>query len=357
MALAPERERVPDLLKGVGVVLMILVHLVELFGTDALRTTPAGHVAMFLGGPPAAPTFLMVMGYFVARRPTTSARMLSRGLRLVAGGLLLNLALNANVLRSIHAGRFHLDPLAYVFGADILPLAGLSLMLIAILRPLLRGSVLAWSATALAVSALPWLVPAGVPPPSPSSADYVAAFVHSRATWSYFPLIPWFAYLAIGHALGLLRQRPMPASAPSVARGLGTAAVVGLTLSIGWASSITSALPRYYHHSTLFALWTVAFVLAWWMAATAVDRHFGQSRAIRTLALLGRRITVAYVVQWVIIGNVATVLFHTQTAGQVAFWFLAVLAVTTAVVALWDRWRASTHRRAGAGGGPSPAAA
>jgi hypothetical protein len=341
MTEARGREHTADLLKGVGVVLMIQVHLVELFATEALQQTLGGRIAMFLGGPPAAPVFMAVMGYFLARTRHGFVQLLKRGVGLILGGLALNLAMNANLLFGIASGKFQLDPYAYVFGADILPLAGMSVIVIALLRPLLRSSIVGWTVVALVSSAIGALS-SQVSQAAPPSFRYVLAFVLSDAWWSYFPLFPWLAYPVAGYAFCLLRGTPLAARIGARdPKWLVILYLVALAVSMPYVLPITSHLPSYYHHGVGFAAWTLCFLAGWALVGAVLERRFGGSRVLAAFELLGRRITLSYVVQWLVIGNIATELYRTQTAGQVAAWFPAVLATTFLVVSLWDRYERS----------------
>jgi len=53
-----------DIAKGIAVVLMIQVHLTELFAIPEWYEGVAGKLSLFLGGPPAAPVFMFLMGFF-----------------------------------------------------------------------------------------------------------------------------------------------------------------------------------------------------------------------------------------------------------------------------------------------------
>ncbi|MEI7897648.1 MAG: heparan-alpha-glucosaminide N-acetyltransferase domain-containing protein [bacterium] len=54
-----------DLLKGIAVLFMIQVHIMEQFASPDTCNSLIGKISMFLGGPPCAPVFLAVMGYFL----------------------------------------------------------------------------------------------------------------------------------------------------------------------------------------------------------------------------------------------------------------------------------------------------
>jgi hypothetical protein len=56
------------------VALMIQVHLMELFAQPAVLASWVGKVSLFLGGPPAAPVFMLIMGYYAAASTRSTGR-------------------------------------------------------------------------------------------------------------------------------------------------------------------------------------------------------------------------------------------------------------------------------------------
>ena len=100
MQMAMDRQRIqtPDLLKGLAVIHMVQVHIMELFVKEDIAAGTAGVVSFFLGGVPAAPVFMIVMGYFLAFRQKGPSQMMLRGLKLFMAGMLLNIGLNAHLI-------------------------------------------------------------------------------------------------------------------------------------------------------------------------------------------------------------------------------------------------------------------
>lgn len=328
------RNPTADLLKGVAVVLMIQVHLMEQFATLDLSQSTIGKVALFLGGPPAAPVFLAVMDFFLARSRKTLLQHIRRGLLLILGGITLNLGLNANLLYSIGQGRSQLDPLAFVFGADILPLAGLSVIVIALLRKVLESNVPSYFVASLIIAFVtPLLASLSTNP----SLIYIVPFLWGNQWWSYFPLFPWLAYSLVGVALGTsprvhhVFESLSPRERTLVSLVLGSALLIASPFAAG---SITD-LPRYYHHDALIFLWISGFLALWLFAFSKLESALRNSAFCRYLKWLGRNVTSAYVFQWLIIGNLATELYRTQSLAQVLVWFVTVLVAASLLVLLF----------------------
>ena len=128
-----ERDITADLLKGWAVVFMIQVHIVELFALQEIYESTLGSLLLFIGGPPAAPVFMAVMGYYIAKGNKSTLANIVRGAKLIGLGFILNVALNAHLLIKIYSGTIVINPGPYLFGADILILAGLSIIILTLL--------------------------------------------------------------------------------------------------------------------------------------------------------------------------------------------------------------------------------
>lgn len=332
-ARSPARNRNADLLKGTAVLLMIQVHLMEQFATPDLFRSVIGKISLLLGGPPAAPVFLAVMGYFVARSTKTPLQHLRRGILLILGGIALNIGLNANLLYSISQGRFSLDPLAFILGADILPLAGLSIIAITFIRPLAKNSVGAWLTLSILVASIAPFIPVlGTPD---NFFYYLNPFLWGDYWWSYFPLFPWLAYSLVGVAFACFDRT----SVESISRRQQLIALSILGALILFTSPFAipriTDLPQYYHHGVLLYLWNAGFLLVWTSGASLFTKRFERAAVTRYFQWLGRRVTSAYVFQWLIIGNIATELHQMQNLPQLAMWFVIVTATTTLLVFLF----------------------
>ena len=279
------------------------------------------------------------MGYFLARSNRTTARLFLRGVFLISGGILLNIGLNANLFYSILIGRLSVDPFPYIFGADILPLAGLSTICIALVRPVFKQSIVAYVLMAVVASSIASLLPTPGPFSTPL-ATYLFPFFGGNAWWSYFPLFPWLTYPLVGFATRLLFNR---VDSRATSRPLSTAVMVlffvGLILSAEYAGNIASDLPSYYHHGPLFALWTTVFLGGWTMLAFLAGKGFSENNVLSYFTWLGRNVTAAYVFQWLLIGNIATALYRSQEPLHVLMWLLLIVILTTLLVLLWERVR------------------
>ena len=330
------RNPVPDLMKGVAVVAMIQVHIMELFAHPEIYSSTIGGVSLFLGGPFAAPVFMAVMGYFIAGSANGGREKVRRGILLLALGFLLNIGLNFHLLLKIYNGTFDLNPLEYIFGVDILFVAGLSLILIAVLEKIFTRRFIPAIVLAILVPLLsPYL------PDLPNSWKYFQAFIYGDYSWSYFPVFPWFAFPLLGYGLKKFQTEYRDAWQRFEQRKTIILVIIAILLLIFFrpAYKIIIDLPSYYHHHILLFAWLTAFLVLFTWIAEIIEALAGGSRTLKYLKWLGKNVTVVYVVQWLVIGNIATAIYRTQTWLVLVIWFAAILAVTSLASYFYSRMR------------------
>lgn len=327
------RKPLPDLLKGLAVVFMIQVHLMELFATEELFLSWAGRISLFLGGPFAAPVFMAVMGYFLAASNRSTSSRIARGLRLVALGLLLNIGLNLHFL--LRTG-LTAETWQYIFGVDILLMAGLSIIIITLLSLLAGDRYYVYLIFALLIALLADLLrdlPAG-----PVWAKYLTAFFRGSTSWSYFPLFPWMAYPLLGYGYYFFgrKNKIIRETFKRKKNLLFAVSAILVVASLPFALRVSADLPRYYHHGALFFLWMIIFLSFWAWTLQYLQDVSGGTRIGAFLKWLGRNVTAVYFVQWLIIGNLAPVFYKTQFLLPLTGWFLLVLSLTSAIVYCWN---------------------
>ncbi len=347
-----KRDGTADLLKGFAVLFMMQVHLMEQFVSPDTSASLIGKVSMFLGGPPCAPVFLAAMGYFLVSSSKPLIYFLKRGLLLFLGGILLNIARSANLLVQIMNGTIVLDPWFFILGADILTLAGLSLVMTGLLRMIFKSKAWLYFLTALGVAAMgPFSGNIGS---HGTGAAYIIAFLWGNAAWSYFPVFPWFAYVLAGYAFRLFLIKVPPAKKPDVQKqpGYFIPLWIGVMITIPYAARVSQNLEGiggYYHHGILFFGWIVLFLLSYLTWMKLVDNAYGDHRFFRIIKWIGEKVTTLYVIQWLIIGNLATWLFRTQDLFQFAAWYIFITLTTLALGLLVDKFR-KVVRPAGSSG-------
>jgi uncharacterized membrane protein len=330
------RTPLPDILKGIAVMLMIQVHLMQLFATEEIFISLAGKISLFLGGPPAAPVFMVVMGYFMAKSGKSHFQQTIRGLKLIGLGFLLNFGMNFQILIKIFTGASHQNPWPYIFGVDILFLAGISILVIALVRLVFRNQPAPYAVlTLLAVLTGQFL------PEYSGSQEwirYLQAFFWGSYEWSYFPVFPWLAYPLTGFLFNILNEKyNLTGLTPKGRSYLMITAFIILVVTFSFGFQISANLQVYYHHSVIFFLWVQVFLIFWILVLNLIFTEMSETHVSEYLKWIGKNVTAFYVVQWLMIGNLATTFYRSQGWPALAYWFLIIMLSTTLVVFTWEK--------------------
>lgn len=332
------RTSTADFVKGIAALLMIQVHIIELFASEAIFKSDIGKLLLFLGGPPVAPVFLLFLGYFIASSQKTTQQLVIRGLKIIALGLSLNIALNLNLIISVYKDQFpYINILEYLFGVDVLPHAGLSIIIIALLKKVIDKHIVIPVLLALVAAFMGTMLLTSVP--EQQSLLYILAFVYGDGWWSYFPLFPWLSYSLAGLVFYKVTQQYDFSYFSSLRSKiiLTVLFLLFLVFTLQYAISVASDLQNYYHHGIIFFCWTIVFLIFYIFFASQMVRRVPDNSAFSYLKWLGKNITTLYVVQWIIIGNTATEIYKSMASPM---WLLAafigILGISSGLCYLWN---------------------
>lgn len=329
------RFETPDLLKGIAVILMIQVHITELFIDASFVNTQIGKFSLFLGSVPAAPLFMVVMGFFAIYLQKSCLWGIKRGLKLMLWGFLLNIGMNLHLLVNILFNHWNYDPLPYLFGVDILFLGGMSLIVISLLNRLFNRNALAFAFSSILAVSLVHIVPVYEGPSG--IIRYVLGFIISHEGWSFFPLFPWVAYSLAGASAGILynRYKIRINALKSYLLFIPSGIVIALW---NYGYNISADLPAYYHHGIKFFIWAIMLILLMVVSGYLFQITVSENNNLRKYLLwTGRNVTAFYVFQWIIIGNIATTVYKSQSALMLPIWFVGIVSITSALVFTWNR--------------------
>ena len=331
-----KRYPLPDLLKGFAVFLIIPVHILEKFIDYPGRESLFGKTLLLLGGPVAVPVFMMVMGYFVALSKKSTLQNVGRGVFIFFAGLLLNIGLNFHLLLKIGLKGWKLDPLQAIFSIDIFYLAGLSIIILSILKSIGKGQQLITLLLILFVSTTVAYFNSIL---MITDRNYILPFLGGEYSWSYFPLFPWLTYPLIGFLFqkreAILRAYAEKYRLVSISILLVVFALVARFYQFGITTTLD--LSAYYHHDFLFILWTIGVDIIWIYTVWFVVKNFKDAPPMVFLRWLGKNITMFYIIQWIIIGNIATAIYQTQELSRFGFWFGSIFLATIGITLLYER--------------------
>jgi hypothetical protein len=229
------------------------------------------------------------------------------------------------------SGEMNLDPWFFIMGADILTLAGLSLIVTGILRIVFKNRALFYFLLAVIVAAVsPVLNRVGL---QGIISSHVIAFLWGTEEWSYFPLFPWYSYVLTGYAFRLFMQQSPLAKKLDIQNQIlyFIPLWIGVIITLPFAAGIASNLAGpggYYHHGMIFFGWVILFMISYLVFIKLTDIYYGDSFILRWIKWIGEEVTLLYVIQWLIIGNMATMLYKSQDLLQVTAWLVIVTLAT-----------------------------
>ena len=301
-----QRFEVLDVLRGLAVVFMVLVHIQNVYADFNGPGTVVRVVFDFLGGPPAAPVFMMVMGFLFAQKNDINLkRCILRGLGLVALGYSLNFfrgvvpVFIGKKLLSIPPEHF---PAMFtyeflIFEVDILIFAGIAYICMAIVRRL-SNNLLIWELLACLIaffSPLIW----GRGESIPVLNRILQPFWGNDPDLVTFPLLPWLFFplqgLVFGRLYGLFQRK-----------FINWAFFAGITAVIIGLIFLLRDFNRFFNDygqmkaAGLFAI--TGFVILWSLAVGFLHKVWPFRFRLGLLVFLGRFVTVFYIFHWMIIG-------------------------------------------------------
>ncbi len=329
---SPERNQVADLLKGIAVIFMIQVHITEKLLQLKIQEETFGVISLFLGGTPAAPVFMFVMGYFLSAKKNLYY-FLERGIILFLGGILLNIGLNFYYLILYFQNQIiNENPLEYIFGVDILPFAGLSLIIIGLVKEFFGEKYYLYLSLAVIVALLSEFIPQLNSDVNPW-LRYVLSFVYGCSDWSYFPIFPWLFYPLVGFSFKLFSEKYFYRNRPIIF----VPALIYLVVFAYDSFNQIVVLENYYHHGIMLAMWNFSFMVIWVSLFEIIEKKIGNLLPIIYLKWIGKNVTVIYVFQWLIIGNLSAIFYDSQNETQFFIWFVIILVSVSILTYMYER--------------------
>jgi hypothetical protein len=273
-------------MRGFAVLAMICVHCTRtLFEKPAMKS-PLGMFFNFIGGAPAAPVFMFLMGYVFSRKTLLESH-LERALKLIFAGYALNF-FRASLpiwLGSSHTG----DPIEFLFMVDILQLAALSLAFLALIEHFQISEKVQWIGLLVVIFGSSSIWGWGEPKYS------VLNLFWGRGANDYFIFFPWIAY----PWAGFLMKNKSPRL-----YWIGGAALVAVGAVLHrWTMQQEGAADKfdYYASTEGSTLWMLGFCFLWFRVAERLAPKIEHTRVYAVLEFWSRSVTNMYIVSWLLI--------------------------------------------------------
>jgi hypothetical protein len=164
------------------------------------------------------------------------------------------------------------------------------------------------------------------------------AFLVGEYSWSYFPLFPWLAYPLSGCLVlvaGDYDKIKILFEKKAIWIFICCSVVIAAT---SWfAIPHITVLSLYYHHNIILYLWMILFIIIWYRLLQKLDSVSSTAWPLVYLRWVGKNVTAFYVFQWIIIGNLATWLYHSQGRLALFSWFVSISIFVSLFVFVWNR--------------------
>ncbi|MBE0651270.1 MAG: DUF1624 domain-containing protein [Bacteroidales bacterium] len=332
------RSRTSDLIKGVAIIAMVQVVLLELFARQPIVDGLIGKISLFIGGSTTAPVFLSVMGYYIAYKHKSFKKKVLRGLELIGLGFLLNIGRNILVLTGLAHPEYAQAAIPLIFSTDILILAGLSLIAIAVIIQLFRGHVLIFLFLIVVILLLQYVIP---PVENTFPNSILLPFLYGKYPNGFFPLIPWLSYVLAGYCFYQFKNYFVSdqfkhSQTVKVMLLFLSGIVLIVTAKFGFRVSVEPKL--YFHHGIMFFLFCINYVF-WWLLSARAIVHRSDNFIAHYVEWLGKNVTAFYVIFMLLVGNLAILFYKILDYKELIGWFIGMLFVTSLLVFLWEKVR------------------
>ena len=322
-----------DIARGLAVFFMIAIHSMQVFAAESVKDTTLGFIIDFVGGAPAAPVFMFLLGIGVVyTKKADPAIFYRRGLLLILGGYILNLLRGTlpHLIRWWNSGNqeFLQKSFQEFVSIDILQFAGLAMIFFGLIKQF-KPSILKVMAIGTILAMLNFALQ-DIKLSNPVAAA-IGGLFWGTGKISYFPFLTWILYPIVGYLFGLLLIRcanKLRFYAINLASGI--VVMVLSTYLFIYLMGIDIGIYEeyaYYHHNLLGNITFIAFTVSWISVLFFISKWI-KGILYSTIVRWSKNVTEIYFVQWILIGwGTLIPSFNTlNTASYVGIFLLLVIA-------------------------------
>lgn len=295
-----------DIARGLAVLFMVMIHMQEYFSDITATEGIIGTIVDFLGGIPAAPVFMVLMGIgFVYSKRSTPDILWNRGVRLIGLGYLLNLLRGTLpylfqffVYGSSNSFELSLTNLIYV---DIFQFSGMAMIFF--------GFVKKYDMSDKALVIMMFLFSilnqamVNIKCNSLIMQSFTGLFWGS-SEYSFFPFLTWIFYPIFGFLFGKILIRVSNKNKfyfrATILGFLSFASLIAFCTLTGIDSFLFND-ELYYHHQFLGNIISASFVIGWIGSMFCLNGVLHDKLKI-LLNRWSNNVTEIYFIHWIIIG-------------------------------------------------------
>lgn len=301
-----------DIARGIAIALMILQHTWLLLFSGIVNNPDLDYFIFILGTVLVAPVFLFLMGANIINSHRNEPRSLFiRGLQLIVLGyglsalrFFLPIALSQyfGLIVSPENIIYKIPLIDYLLEIDILQVAGLSLMGIALLkwRKIKYDYYLVLALLVALFSPFLWQINFS------NSLKYLFEPFFGLDSYIVFPFFPWFFYSLVGVYFGDLFSKVK--DKVDFYKGSFVKLIPVIVLGIIFLL-LDFNLPNlsYSHHDIGASLLFVSIVI-YWLAIIHLNYRKLSVKIINTLTFWSKNVTLIYIIQWLLIAWTAVLI-------------------------------------------------
>ncbi|TKG94304.1 DUF1624 domain-containing protein [Puteibacter caeruleilacunae] len=323
-----------DIARALAVIFMVLVHVQMILSNDAVADSDYGIFIDFMGGVPAAPVFMFLMGVgFLYTRNNNYQLFLKRGVKVLLLGYLLNFLRESLPELTDYLIEGDKDCL---YGAiegfidvDILQFAGITMIFFGLLKK--------FKVSALAVAMIGMLlVLANTFPVKIETSNYfisaITGLFIGTSEFAEFPFLNWSCYPILGYLFAHLLVKCTDKKLFYRIVFIGSTIALVITLTVCLYFNIDLGMETelsYYHHNAFANVAYCLFVVSWISLLFMIIRFIPLFMLVH-FKRWSKNVTEIYFIHWIIIGWMEWYLFPDT------FSFYHLLAITVSIFAVSD---------------------
>lgn len=329
-----------DFSRGLAVLFMILVHTLWMYADQQTQSQSLlGDVIHFIGK--GTPSFLLCMGLSMTlSRQQSAVASFKRGCMILLFGYMMNalkfiVPIAAGVMPEAFLDAYgfsypmRIDQYRYLLlTGDILQMAGLSLLLLAVIRHFISNKYLLLT---LAFITLLIAKPFSGWQPNIVGIDYLFELLFSNNFHVYFPVFPWLSFIIFGLFIGQLLQESDDIE--QIFSRLPVVAAICLIIGGGLCYyDFTYHFGNFFHLGPggVIYLLGINLLLFWFIHRLVILKP--ELAIFNLLAYCSQRVTSLYVIQWTVVcWGMAVVGFQQFNTLQTLMAMPVVMAITFAV--------------------------
>jgi len=333
-----------DIIKCWAVLLMFVSHVLIIYGTTWLESSPFFAVVAFIVESVCAPVFVFAMGLSIAlSKAKTPKQILTRSVILFVQGYVLNVLkffFPIKVFNSFppelfvlleqansHEGLFNI-----LLMGDILQFAAIAYAIVGILRYYSKHyHYIAFVLILVCLIISPLLYDCVAP-----NQYYFLGLLYGRAPLMFFPLLPWIIFPLLGLLVGHCITQQMDVLRKAMIRLF----VIGIVVLVfGWVLLQINPLESemdYYHRGTAGLLLFSGMTLAW-TAFAYFTTPLVPNVVKKGILFFSEHVTSIYFIQWILIyWGVGIIGFKNQNAIGYLVCLLGFMLSTSLLIKVWE---------------------